>query len=331
MKKIKYTTIEDLINDESFINWAHNRQMADVNFWNNWIIENPAKKQLANDAKDIVVGIKFRATTVSSKKTDNAWAQLENTINAQNKALKLPFYKNRIYQSIAATVLLFIAVSSFYVTNRTTTILHKTAFGEILDIKLPDGTKVKLNSNSSLSYSKQDARNVILRGEAFFDVEKKPSTNAKFFVATEDLIVEVFGTSFNVNNRDALTQVFLEEGLIALKLNNGIEKKMLPGDLISYSYDNDKIIEEKRILSPETETSWKNGSLVFNSSTLESAMRKIEYTYGINVVFEDDKIKDILITGAVPTQNLDICLQIIKKSTQVTIVNKDNKLYINKN
>jgi transmembrane sensor len=331
MKNRTYTTLEDLINDESFVNWVHKKQLADINFWNNWLFENPDKEQLVFDARDIVIGVKFNKSFISEEKTLEAWENLEQNIRSKNKTYKIPFYKNRTYQSIAATLLLFIAISAFYFTNKATSIEHKTAYGEILDIKLPDGTTVKLNSNSILSYTNGDAREVILEGEAFFNVEKKPSTNAKFLVITNDLKVEVYGTAFNVNQRNTSTQVFLEEGNIALKLNNGIQKKMIPGDLVSYSYENDKIIEEKRVLKPEIETSWKNGSLVFEYSTLESAMRKIEDTYGITTIFGDEDSKKIRITGAVPTQNLEICIKTIEKSAQVTIVNKNNKLYIHKN
>jgi transmembrane sensor len=331
MKNRTYTTIEDLINDESFVNWVHTKQLADINFWNNWLVENPDKEQLVFDARDIVVGVKFNKSFISEEKTLEAWEKFEQKIRSTNKTYKIPFYKNRTYQSIAATLVLFIAISAFYFTNRATSIEHKTAYGEILDIKLPDGTKVKLNSNSILSYTNDDVREVILEGEAFFDVEKKPSTNAKFLVITDDLKVEVYGTTFNINNRNTRTQVFLEEGNIALKLNNGIQKKMVPGDFVSYSYENDKIIDEKRVHKPEIETSWKHGSLVFEYSTLESAMLKIEDTYGITTIFEDEDSKKIRITGAVPTQDLEICIKTIEKSAQVTIVNKNNKLYIHKN
>ncbi len=331
MENRTYTKIEDLINDASFVNWVHKKQMADVDFWDNWLRENPSKKQLVFDARDILVGVKFNKSYVSEEKTLDAWEKFEQNVTNTNKVYKIPFYKNIKYQSIAATIVLLISISAFYLASKPTTVTHKTAYGEIIDITLPDRTKVKLNSNSSLSYNNDDVREVILEGEAFFNVEKKPATSAKFFVITEDLKVEVYGTSFNVNNRNTRTQVFLEEGNIALKLNNGIQKKMIPGDLVSYSYKADKIIEEKRILRPELQTSWKNGSLIFDRATLETAMSKIEDTYGITAVFEDDASKTVLITGAVPTQDLEICIKTIEKSAQVTIVNQDNKLYINKN
>ncbi|WP_142784834.1 FecR family protein [Changchengzhania lutea] len=331
MKNRTYTTTEDLVNDASFVNWVHKKQMADVDFWNNWLLEHPDKKQLVLDAKDILIGVKFNKVFISEQKTLDAWEKFEKRITPEKNVYKIPFYKKIKFQSIAATILLFIAISAYYFTNKPTTFIHKTAYGEILDISLPDGTQVKLNSNSVLSYNNDDVRKVVLEGEAFFNVEKKPSTQAKFLVITDDLKVKVYGTSFNVNNRNTRTQVFLEEGKIALKLNNGIQKKMVPGDLVSYSYKTDKIIEEKRILRPELQTSWKNGSLIFDRSTLASAMRKIEDTYGVHAVFEDNASKNILITGAVPTQNLEICIKTIEKSAQVTIINQNNKLYIHKN
>ena len=83
-------------------------------------------------------------------------------------------------------------------------------------IKLPDGSLVQLNANSTLSFDTQwDAsadRCVWLNGEAFFEVEKKPETKQKFKVITADLTVEVLGTEFNINSHHQQTRVFLQEG-----------------------------------------------------------------------------------------------------------------------
>nr|WP_321246827.1 FecR family protein [uncultured Psychroserpens sp.] len=329
----EYNNIEEFVNDPSFINWVNKSQLTDVKFWDHWIYQNPNKKQMVLDAKDIVLGLSFNKVTLSEDKVNTEWDKFEQIINknSQEVSYKIPFYKNRQFQSIAATLILFIAISTAYFSNKSTTIIHKAAFGEISDIKLPDGTRVKLNSNSTLSYDDSNVREVFLEGEAYFDVEKKPTTKAKFIVKTNDLDIMVFGTSFNVNNRKSITKVFLEEGSISLTLKNGTEKKMIPGDLISYSYDDNRIIEETTLIRAELQTSWKNGSLIFDRSTLETAMQKIEDTYGIGFVFNDDSIKETLITGAIPTQNLDICIKTIEKSAKVSIVNKDNKLYIHKN
>jgi len=218
----------------------------------------------------------------------------------------------------------------FYFLNSNYKITHRTNFGEILNIKLQDGSNVTLNSNSKLSYYKNESRKVWLSGEAFFQVDKKVVTQAKFWVITKDLSVEVYGTSFNVSTKKEKTAVFLEEGNIWLKLKNGADKKMIPGNYVSYSSKENKILEDKNIFNPIIKTSWKDGSLFFENLSLEKAMEKIEETYGFSIVFKDEKSKNTLITGAVPITNIDICIKAIEKSVDVIINKQGNRLIISK-
>jgi ferric-dicitrate binding protein FerR (iron transport regulator) len=169
-----------------------------------------------------------------------------------------------------------------------------------------------------------------LSGEAFFQVDKKVVSNAKFWVITNDLSVEVYGTSFNVNTKKKKTAVFLEEGEIWLKLKNGSDKKMIPGNYIAYSSKENKILEDINIFNPTTKTSWKDGSLLFDNLSLKQAMEKIEESYGYAIIFKDEVSEKIVITGAVPTTNIDICIKAIEKSVGVIIIKKDNSLIIRK-
>jgi ferric-dicitrate binding protein FerR (iron transport regulator) len=330
MSNKDYSTIEDFISDSSFVNWVNKSQLSDVKFWDHWIQLHPNQQQMVADAKDVIIGIQFKKTTLTNTKINSEWEKFKDEIAIKNQTIKrkIPFYRTKHFTKVAASLIVFLAITSILFTNKSATIIHKAAFGEIADISLPDGTKVILNSNSTLSYKTSNIRTVFLKGEAYFDVKKTPSTEVKFIVNTADLAIEVYGTSFNVNNRKSQTKVFLEEGHVSLKLKNGIEKKMIPGDLISYSYNNNRITEEKELDRAELQTSWKNGALIFDRITLESAMENIENTYGIDVIFIEDNIKERLITGAMPTQNLDICIKTIEKSAKVRIVNKNNKLYI---
>lgn len=336
MRTKNYTKIEDFINDESFINWANNVRLSDVEFWESFIQKNKHLQELIYDAKSIVTGVQFDKQFLSEDNVNDAWSVLENRIkgskdNSSVSKTNIFSLTNKKFVGIAASIVLLISVFSIYVFNTPATITHKTSYGEVLNLKLPDGTSVTLNSNSTLTYLEDNARKVTLKGEAFFNVVKKQETNAKFWVQTKDLEVEVYGTAFNVNDRDTKTQVFLEEGSVALKLKNGTAKKMIPGDLVSYSYAKNAIETSKVSLNSETETSWKDGSLIFDRTTLESALSKIKNTYGYDIVFEDNDIKSTLLTGAVPTHNIDVCIKTIEKTAQVTIVNKNNKLHIYKN
>lgn len=328
MIKKKYTTINDFLEDASFKNWATQNNATDISFWEFWIENNPDKQELVNKAKDLVLGISFDKNLVSKEKVAFEWNKLEAKIQAKKAR---PKSKVRFLKplSMAASILLLISVG-FYFANSNTKITHTTNYGEILNIKLQDGSDVTLNSNSSLSYYKDESRKVWLKGEAFFQVDKKVVTNAKFWVITDDLSVEVYGTSFNVNTKKKKTAVFLEEGKVWLKLKNGDDKKMIPGNYISYSANKDEILEDINIFNANIKTSWKDGSLLFDNLSLEKAMGKIEESYGYTIIFKDDKSKNTLITGAVPTTNIDICIKAIEKSVDVIIVKKENSLIISK-
>ncbi|WP_299670437.1 FecR family protein [uncultured Polaribacter sp.] len=328
MIKKKYNTINDFLEDASFKNWVQQSNGTDINFWEFWIANNPDKQELVNKAKDLVLGISFKKNFVSEEKVAFEWKKLETKIQSR-KAVpkrKLRFLKP---MGIAASILLLVSVG-FYFINQNTKITHKTNYGEILNLKLQDGSDVTLNSNSSLSYYKNESRKVWLSGEAFFQVDKKKTTNAKFWVITEDLSVEVFGTSFNVNTKKKKTAVFLEEGSIWLALKNGENKKMIPGNYISYSAKKNKILEDINLINPTIKTSWKDGSLLFDNLSLEKAMEKIEESYGYSIIFKDEESKNTLITGAVPITNIDICIKAIEKSVDVTIIKEDNSLVISK-
>ena len=328
MIKKQYNTINDFLEDVSFKNWALQNNGTDINFWEFWIANNPEKNELVDKAKDLVLGVSFNKDLVSREKVAFEWEKLEAKIQKKTKAPKAKVRFLRKF-SAAASILLIFSLGLYFLKSNSK-ITHKTNYGEILNIKLQDGSDVTLNSNSSLSYYKNESRKVWLSGEAFFQVDKKVVTQAKFWVITKDLSVEVYGTSFNVSTKKEKTDVFLEEGNIWLKLKNGADKKMIPGNYISYSAEENKILEDKNIFNPIIKTSWKDGSLLFENLSLEKAMEKIEESYGYSIVFKDDNSKNILITGAVPITNIDICIKAIEKSAGVLIVKKENNLTISR-
>lgn len=328
MTKKKYNDINDFLEDESFENWVYQKNGTDINFWEFWIANNPDKNDLVKSAKDLILGISFKNNNVSEEKVALEWQKLQAKIKVKEAKPKQKVILLKKV-SIAATILI-IVTTGFYFLDKNSKITHKTHYGEILKVKLQDGSDVTLNSNSSLSYYKNDSRKVWLSGEAFFKVDKKKATNAKFWVITPDLSIQVYGTAFNVNAKKKKTDVFLEEGDIWLSLKNGETKQMLPGNYISYSAKENRVLEDKDIENSSLKTSWKDGTLLFEKLSLEKAMEKLKESYGYSVVFKDDKAKNTLITGAVPLTNIDICIEAIEKSVDVTIIKKDNSLIISK-
>ncbi len=75
----------------------------------------------------------------------------------------------------------------------------------------------------------------------------------------------------------------------------------------------------------------KSGKLIFDDFTLEKALQKISDTYGVSFAYDNPELKLTLITGTVPTTNLEICLNAIQKSADITFKKENAKLVVYNN
>ncbi len=322
------------LSDASFENWAKGLNKNDITYWNNWIHNNPEHIEIVENAKSIITGINFNQHYPSNEKIDQALAsvlpKVDITSSTKTKFKNTHTINRTIITAAAAVLLVLISYTSYSYLNNSSTTNHKTNFGEIIDLKLPDGTSVVLNGNSEIWYKKDNPRLINLKGEAYFKVKSIPSTNAKFWVITEDLKVEVLGTQFHVNTRKQKTNVVLDEGSIHLELKNGEVTKMIPGEMVSFSNESKELTHQK----VDTETPyalWRGGTYAFNEIPLKEVMYNLETTYGVKVQYESEHLKDLPISGGIPNQNLQICIAAIEKATGTRITNKENILRVQEN
>ncbi|MBK8500833.1 MAG: FecR domain-containing protein [Saprospiraceae bacterium] len=233
---------------------------------------------------------------------------------------------------VAASILLLIAslASSIWMKDANKLLTVSTA-AERHEIVLPDGSKVNLNLNSTLSYlsdwTDTDDRVVWLEGEAFLNVKKQ--NGKKFHVKTKDLTVEVVGTSFNVNCHREETEIYLEEGKIKLHMAEAGIQEMAPGDLFIYSSDKAQIIEQRSDSAKELYTGWKDGHLFFRDMPIGDVLNRIEENYAVKIkVLNQNLLKRPISTG-VPTANLETAVAILEKTMGVDIALSDGVLVIN--
>ena len=174
----------------------------------------------------------------------------------------------------------------------------ETPTGGQYQIILPDGSKVWLNSTSSLRFPTaftQSKRTVELRGEAYFEIKY---SKTPFLVKTNNQEVEVLGTHFNISNYpdEAFTKTTLLEGSVKVRASKGVASKiLLPGQQARQQSDR---IEVKAV-DVEAAVAWKNGLFIFDDESLEAIMRSVARWYGIDVVYEKDVNKNLLFGGSV--------------------------------
>lgn len=169
-----------------------------------------------------------------------------------------------------------------------------TPSGGTYQVVLPDGTKVWLNSASTLSFpadfsGASQRRLVKLSGEAYFEVAKDQLH--PFVVATARQNVEVLGTHFNLSSYpdEELTTTTLLEGRVHIS-GKGISGDLQPGQQSLLKLKNNKFSIVPADL--KSAVSWKNGYFRFDGEPINEIMHQLSRWYDIEVVYE----------GAVPTE-----------------------------
>ncbi|WP_111309872.1 FecR family protein [Confluentibacter sediminis] len=207
----------------------------------------------------------------------------------------------------------------YYTTTLDTTI--STDVAQKTTIELPDASMVSLNAKSLLVFNKKswkDERNVELEGEGFFKVSK----GSTFNVITKSGTVTVYGTQFNVKQRDHYFEVICYEGLVGVTYNS-IETKLKPGD--SFLIIDGKIIakEKENSLTP----SWLNNESQFKSLPYKTVLAEFERQYGVKISTQHID-NEQLFTGNFTHNNIDIALKSITLPLHVTYSKTNNSIII---
>lgn len=174
---------------------------------------------------------------------------------------------------------------------------------------LPDGTKVWLNSGSSLKYPakfEEEERLVeLVCGEAYFEVATqlaKDGSNRKrpFIVKTRQQEVEVLGTQFNINayaDEVGITTT-LVEGAVNIHHPGGNTRgvtRLVPGEQAQLAGNS---ISVQKINSEEY-TAWKEGYFYFNNADVYAMGKQLERWYDIDVIYKVTASDDLFV-GKIP-------------------------------
>lgn len=263
--------------------------------------------------------------------------------------------------NIAAVFLIIIAAGAIIAwinaTQKIQTLLNAETYQEVVvpfggkgEVILPDGSKVKLNAGSSLSYSNKfgiSDRDIKLEGEGYFEVETNP--RIPFVVETTGIRIKAFGTIFNVKAYPDEDEIIttLVEGLVKIE-GDKIDVTMTPSQRVTYikgvhkvkMQEEDKIhqetnmddqkehIENNEIAKPpkiylqnnvniHQSTAWKDGVFIFNSESLSSLSVKLERKYDVIIDIESDELKDHKFTGTFHQETLEQILDVINLSAPI--------------
>lgn len=199
--------------------------------------------------------------------------------------------------------------------------------GERFVIVLSDGTKVYLHSGSYLRYPVSfgsSSRNVTLEGRAYFDVSK---SKVPFIVSTDDMKVEVLGTTFDVEAKRsaAKSSVILIEGSVKVH-TDGISRIINPDEMFSFNRE-DREASVKSVDS-RAMTQWKDGILVLRDISFNDMLESLSVWYGVEIINKTTVSVNERFNGKFDRENIEAAVKTVALSAKVRYRIEKGKLII---
>lgn len=229
---------------------------------------------------------------------------LEKVLNSKKVTPKvIPLFRTQLMKYAAVLV---VALTAFFLTQNLISETKYAENGKKTTFSLPDASEVVLNSGSEIKFKKwnwNSNRNLELKGEAYFKVAK----GKQFEVTTNLGKVAVLGTQFDVKARENRFEVTCFEGRVKV---NYKEKEIILTKGQNVTFENGiQTDSQSTNLQPE----WLSNEVAFNKANLHAMLEEIQRQYNVTITVKNNYSNE-LFTGKLPTNNLDIALQIIAKT-----------------
>ena len=258
---------------------------------------------------------------------DREWERLFSSIEKKTISKRKTRRLFLQYMKYAAAVVLGIGVSlsTLYLTNQenlSTVGNYKlvTSKGEKSYLQLPDGTRVWLNSCTTLEYAENyghSNRSIYLDGEAYFEVAK--NKDLPFVVKANGIDVKAIGTAFNVSAymEDSQLTTTLFNGKVAVQPTLTKQEVLLePNQVAVYDKSRNKI--EVVPYDKKLFAQWRGGFLSFKMMYLQDITKLLERNYNVVFRYENQGIKKLRFSGSFRNnEDLSEILNVIKTNTGI--------------
>lgn len=254
---------------------------------------------------------------------NDAWLRMEQLMDIQknesiqNIAVKplVPISNMKpklIWAMVTALVLTFISPILYNTFTATSIVVER---GQFKTLTLTDGSTIKLNAESTLSYKKgfgTNHRNVILSGEAYFDVKKG---EFPFIVQFGSATVEVLGTEFNIHARGTDIDVLVVKGTVKV---SGTEKTkdvvLTAGQKVDFINGNNPGVLEK--FEHKKYPGWIYNKLILDQTNLKRVCKEIERKFNVKIEFASAELGNITVTGIIEADEFNPVMETLATLAQ---------------
>ncbi len=260
---------------------------------------------------------------------DLAWERFLARRDAQPpKQVKVHGLHRPSWLRYAAAVLVILAGWAIYSYLKTDYETVLTA-SDTASRTLPDGTRITMNRNSSLSYPEafdREKRSVTLdSGEVFFNVT--PDRKRPFVIHADDITVQVVGTSFNVRHTSNETEVLVETGIV--EVSGGDDRILLhPGEKVTITGPDGQLVRSS--VTDNLHNYYRSRKFTADNTPLGRIVEKLNEVYRADIVLQDPELNDLRLTTTFSDSSLDTILQVLTETFDLKIEKKDRRIILKK-
>lgn len=348
--------LEQLIQNDKFIRWVIAPDASSDQYWQSWQNEYYSRKELVEEAKQIVLSIYRSEAANTVNPTDDiirqSWQKINN--QTQNPEVSKPVRTFRWYKyAAAAAVIIAVAItwvklgSAIAPENQTVpepqTVQTKSEIvisnNESRDkiINLPDGSRIILAKSSAITYNRlfnNDIREIFLSGEAFFEVAK--DATRPFYVYSGNVVTKVLGTSFRIvsdSKTDKVTVAVKTGKVTVFRKNKEQEDKdkyiLKPSEQLVF--ENVKTNPLKQIVANKALIENNLPAVTqfdFESASLPSILEALSKHYSVEIVNSNSRPEPCLVTASLSEGSLYDKLNFLHKVTGIEYYIKNQVIYV---
>ena len=300
-----------------------------------WVAESNENKDTFNKYKQswILSGINKKNKKID---VESEWVTLSSKL-FRNRIEPAPSPKVKelqpgiplIFKIAAAVVVLFTVSFFLYNSFLKPGTVEMMATTTIETETLSDGTTITLNRNSTFKYPKKftkDVRKVELTGDAYFEVEH--NKNQPFIIESQNIEIEVLGTSFYVDSHEdnSTVEVVVNSGGVVLRSDKENQIILKAGDKGIFNKKTGKLFMEKN--TDVNYNSWNTKLLVFDDTKLAEVVDKLNEVYDANIEITSPEIDNYRITVTFDNMTIEAVINILRETLNIVIEKHDNGYFI---
>jgi ferric-dicitrate binding protein FerR (iron transport regulator) len=324
-------SVYEVLTDEMFVKFLQNTNFENKSYFDKLI----SQRRLDNDVFESALSIAQEWIAQSESpvgiSSERGFLDLQKRASSQRKLSVRWKYAIGLAASLSLIVIFALTDFSKNHIQHPTLISLETGFGETKQYHLKDNSEIKLFPNSRIQLDTTNevtTRKIYLEtGKVYLHIEKKIESS-DFQVSLNRMKVTVWGTQFLVESTIDLESVVLREGVVEVSSKNGgMRRSLSPGQSAKLeSCANDFVINDINILR---EFAWLDGNIYLADDSLDEVAGLIKKYYDINVIFESQKLREKTLTGEFPIDDINLLINILETTLNVTIEYKGNQIIIN--